>query len=117
MHIVADRAQIAAGAADELRFVATAEKVAGEFVPMIEPHGVGAEEPFHSGNEIWLGRFDDKMKMVSHEAVCVSLPTGLRASFSPSLEKPLAIKIVTEDILAMIAAAHDVVNRSWEFDA
>ena len=59
-----------------LRFVATAEEVAKVLVAAVEARRVGAEKPFHAGNEVGAGRFDDEMEMIAHQAVGVDLPGG-----------------------------------------
>ena len=47
----------------------------------------------------------------------MNLPAGLLTRMSEREEELLAIQIVLEDGLAVIAAIHDVVNRSRIFDA
>jgi hypothetical protein len=40
--------------------------VANEFVPVIEPDGVGALKPGHAGDEIGVGRLDYQMIVIAH---------------------------------------------------
>jgi hypothetical protein len=59
MHVVARRPQIPVAAAfDQLGFIATAEDVSKELVPMIQPDRVGALQPGHSGHQIWVRCFE-----------------------------------------------------------
>jgi hypothetical protein len=46
-------------------------------MPAIEPSGVGAEEPFHARHQRGLGRLDDQMEVIGHQAVGMNLPFGL----------------------------------------
>ena len=84
---------------------------------MVQANGVGAQVPAHALNEVGFGRFHDEMKMVGHEAVSVDLPGGFMAGLSEGFEEILAIHIIEENILAAVAAAHDVINRAWIFNA
>ena len=52
-------------------------------MPAIEPSGVGAEEPFHARHQRGLGRLDDQMEVIGHQAVGMNLPFGLSARRSP----------------------------------
>ena len=81
-----------------------------QLVPPFEPAGVGAQKPFHSRDQIGLGRLDDQMKMIRHEHVGVDLPAGLGARLAQGFDKTLAIRLVLEDRFAAVAAIHDVVH-------
>ena len=58
------------------------EQVAKELVPPIEARGVSAQEPFHSGHQIGLWRFDDQMEMIAHQTPGMDLPIGFDAGLS-----------------------------------
>jgi len=81
-------------------------------MPPVEPAGVGAEQPFHPGDQVGSRGFEDEMKMVRQETPTVDLPAGLAAGFAQSIEEPLAIAVVAEDGFAPVAAVQDVVNRA-----
>src|ERR1041385_4551874 len=49
--------------------------------PLPSQVGIDAQEPFHCGDEVGLGCFDDEVKMVAHEAIGMHLPVGLGAGF------------------------------------
>jgi hypothetical protein len=57
-----------------------------------------------------LGRFDDQMKMISHQAPGVNLPVGFGAGFGKGVQKALPIQVVVENGFAPVSAIHDVVN-------
>ena len=80
------------------------KEMARELVPPVEAAGVGAQKPFHPGDQIRLGRLDHQMKMIRHENVGVNLPVRLGASLGQRLDKALAIRLVFEDRLAPVAA-------------
>ena len=118
MHVIARGAQVAATAfVDDERFVASAEKVAEEFMASVEAAGVGAEEPFHAGDEIGLGRFGDEMKMIAHEAPGVELPAGFFAGLTEGIEKTAAILIVVEDGFTPVPTINQVVDGPGKLNA
>ena len=83
----------------------------------VEATGVGAQQPFHAGDEIGLGCLDDEMKMVRHEAAGMDLPTGLDAGFGEGVKEPLAIGVVAENEFTPVDAVQDVVNRTGILNA
>jgi len=116
VNVVAGGAEVAGAAGDEDGFVTAAEEMAEVFVFAVEPGGVGAEQPFHAGDKVGLGRFEDEVKMVSHEAPGVDLEFGFEAGFAEGFEEKFTIGIVEEDVFAPVAAAHDVVKSSGKLD-
>ena len=81
----------------------------------IESLRVNAEEPFHAGDEVGLGRFEDDVKVVSHQAIGMNLPAGFEAGLGKSGEKNLWIGLIHKNILALIAAAENMVEGAWKF--
>ena len=65
-------------ALDQQSSVAPAEHVAGELVSVIEPDGVGAQQPTHSRHQVPLGRFHHQIKVIAHEAIGMHLPKSAR---------------------------------------
>ena len=105
MDVIANAFEIAAARAiDDQRFVATRKHMTKQFVPPVEAAGVGAQKPFHPGDQIRLGRLDRQMKMIRHEDEGVNLPAGLGANLGGGFDKALAIRIINEDGLAPVAA-------------
>jgi len=88
-----------------------------KLVPMVEPVGVGAQQPAHPGHQIAPGRLDDQMKVVSHQTIGMNLETGLRTRLAQGLEEIVAIPFIQEDRLALGSPAYDVINRSGIFNA
>ena len=79
----------------------------------VEALGVNAQEPFHAGDKVGFGCFDDEVKMVSHQTPGVDLPAGFGAGFSQRVQEAVEIAVVPDDVLALIAAAHQLVNGAW----
>jgi hypothetical protein len=110
MDIVTDSAQVPSCATDGLRSIPSAEEMPGQSVAPIETRRIGAQKPLHSSDEIWLRRFYDQVKMIWHQAIGMDSPACLRADFGQGLQKPFAIHIVAEDILATVASICDVID-------
>ena len=83
--------------------------MACEFVPPIEPAGLG--KPFHAQNQVGFGSFDDPMKIISHQAPSVNRPVGFGAGFGEGRQKAPPIQVVVVNRLAPVPAIHDMVNR------
>ena len=114
MDVIADGAQVTIAAAiDDQCLVTATKKMAEEFVPAIEAHSVGAQEPFHAGDEIGARGLDDKVKVIAHEAPGMSLPACALAGFAEGLQEQLPVTVILEDVLAAVAAVHDMVNGAF----
>src|SRR3954465_3173961 len=113
MDIITDRSQVtgSAGIYDN-SLVAPTEQMAKEHMPAVVPGCVGAEEPFHTRDEVALRSFQDQMKMVGHEAKGVHLESRLLRRFAECFEEELPISNVSDDSLTMIAPAHDVIDSA-----
>src|SRR5687768_18375338 len=84
---------------------------------MVEANGVGAQKPAHAFDQVRFGRLGHEVKMVPHEAIGVHLPAGFLAGFGQRFEEIMTANVVEEDILAPIAAAHQVVNGTRKLDS
>ena len=92
MHILANGPQVTCPARiDDQRFVAASEQLAGPPVPPVEPRGISAHEPLHSGHEIGLGCFQHEMVMIAHQTIGMHLPAGLEANFPKGFKEPFPI--------------------------
>src|SRR5450756_385012 len=91
--------------------------MAEQLVPPVEPGGVGAEKPAHTGHQVGSGRLQDEVKMVAHETEGVDLPVSLGAGFGEGLEETLAIQVVVENRFPSIPTIHHMVDRAGIFDA
>ncbi len=99
------------------RLVTTAEQMAEELVSPVEPHGVGAQEPFHACDQVGLRGFDHQVEMVSHHTPGVDLPVGLGANFGKGFKETPPVQIVVENGFAAVAPVHQVVDGSRILDA
>jgi len=68
--------------------------MAAEFMPAVEPGGVGAQKPFHASHQIALGCFNYQMKMIGHQTIGMHLPVCFRACFSKGFQKAYPILII-----------------------
>src|ERR1039457_6989774 len=97
--------------------IPAAKQVPKFLVPPIEAAGVGAQQPLHPGHQVGLGRFDNQVKVVAHEAIRVHLPTGLLARLRERLQQPLPVLVILEDGLPPVAPIHHVIDRPRILDA
>ena len=113
MDVITDRFKVTITAAIHNQgFIAAAEHVTDEFVPVIEADGVGALEPRHPGNQVGVGSFQHQMIVIAHQAIGMHLPAGLMTGFGQGFEEILPVHTIQEDVLATISATHDVVDRA-----
>ncbi len=118
MDVIAHRPQIAAAAAlDVQRLVTSREKVSALLMPEVEALGVNPQQPLHPDHQVGLGRFDDQMKMIAHEAIGVNLPLSLVAGFGQGGQEYPAVLRIAEDFLPAIPPVHHMVDRSGKFMA
>jgi hypothetical protein len=88
-----------------------------ELMPAIEPSGISAEEPFHARYQIGLRRLGDEVKVISHQAIGVDLPTGLFAGLAQRAEESLAILVIKEDRFTPISPAHQMVDGTGKLNS
>ena len=89
--------------------------MAKQLVAVIEPNRAGAQEPAHAPDQVRLGRFHHHVEVVAHQAIGMNLPAGFLASLGQGFQKILPVDVVQKNVLAAVAAAHDVVNSAWVF--
>ena len=100
MHILAHGSQVATAAPiDDQGFVAATEQAPESPVPPVEPRGVSAQEPLHSGHQIGLRRFRHQMKMIAHQTIGMDLPGSLEAGFGQCFKEPFPIRVILENRL------------------
>jgi len=74
------------------------------------PQSPIAEEQLHPHHQVGLGRFDDQVKVIAHQALRVCLPTGLLTSLGQRLQQPLPVLVILKDRLPPAAPIHYVIN-------
>jgi len=77
---------------------------------VIEPSGVGSQQPLHALDQIGFGRFDHQMKMVGHQAPGVNLPVGFGAGFPQRFNKKFPVLYPAKDGFLVVAAVHEVID-------
>lgn len=111
VHVIASRAQIAIAAAlHQLRLVAAAQDVSHQVVAAVEPNGVGALQPSHARHQIGVRSFERQVIVVAHQEKRVNLPIGLLAGFSKGLDEVVPLDVAQEDVLALVATTHNVID-------
>lgn len=101
------------------RLVTSAKQMPRKAVPPIEALRVGTQKPLHSGAQIASGRLHDQMKMISHQAIGMNLPTCPAAGAFQNLEKQLSIRIVSDNGFSPVAPAQHMIegarilNSQW----
>jgi hypothetical protein len=80
-------------------------------MPAIKSLRVGTQKPFHPCRQIGLWRFQDKMKVIAHQAVGVPLPASLRARLSKGKQKLLPVLLIKKNGFAPVPTALDSPQR------
>jgi len=57
------------------------------------------------------------VEVIAHQTKGMDLPIGFGARLAQGVEKELAIRVIQENILAMIAPVHEVVNSARVLDS
>ena len=52
------------------------------------------------------------MVMIPHQAKRMNLPVGLKTGLSEGPEEVIPVHVVKEDVVALVATAHDVIHRT-----
>ena len=71
----------------------------------------------HSTREIAVGRLDEEVVMIAHEAVGVEDEIVRFDHVFKPIEKSFSIAIGEKDVLLCVAASNDVIEGTVEFDA
>jgi len=79
----------------------------------VEPLGVRHEQALHDAADRCLGRSQQQMKMVAHQAVAIELERLARLQVGNHLEKGAVIGLLVEDVLAVVATIDDVVHEAF----
>ena len=102
---------------NENRFISSLEEMAGPLMPLIEELRINAVQLTHAQGKIAVGRFDQEMVMIVHEAVGVADPIVPFIDVLERIQKVDAILIVFEDGLLFITAGSDMIDSTGVFYA
>ena len=118
MHVITHGLEIPVAApVHDQRLIPAAEQVPKLLVPSIVAAGIGPQQPLHPSYKVGLGRFDDQVKVIAHEAIRMHLPTSLLTRLRERLQQPLLVLVILEDGLPPVAPVHHVINRPRILDA
>ena len=93
------------------------EKVAVSFMTLVKKLGVDAVKLSHAEGEVAVGRFDQKVVVIGHEAVGVAQPVITFVDVLKGVEKIIAVLVVFEDGLLFIAARGNMIYGTRVFYA
>ena len=77
----------------------------GELMAVVEPDGISAQKPVHSGGEAGRRGFHHQVKVVAQEAESVNLPAGFQAHLSQGLDELLPVNLIMVDGLSPVPPA------------
>jgi hypothetical protein len=100
---------------DKNAFEPALEKVAGSFVPFVKNLGIDTVKLSHAEGEVGVGRFDQEMVVVGHEAVGVAQPVITLVNMLKSVEETLAVLVVFEDSLLFVPARGYMIHGTRVF--
>lgn len=81
----------------------------------IERLRINAIKSAHALHEIGLGRLDQQVIVIIHQAICVAASILLRDLFTEQLEKPLSVDVIDKDVGSSVASRGQVIKRSGKF--
>ena len=71
----------------------------------------------HAEGKVSIGRFDQQVVMVVHEAIGVAKPVVAFINVGEDSEKGLPVMVVLKDSLFVVSPAGDVIHGAGVFDA
>ncbi len=101
---------------DRLDAVWALEHVAVERVPTVHVASVGAVDQQHASTEVGLGRLEQKVKVVRHQAVGMAQPSEPIDGRGEIAKQRSEVSFVEKDPLPTVATAGDVVEASGPFE-
>jgi hypothetical protein len=109
---VLDRGLVLILALDELRPEAPAEDVVDASVALVESARVPAVEVTHAVGEVRLGRLDEQVIVVAHQAARVKAPTIALHHAVQETDEEGAVIVVDDDRRLVVPPRRDVVQRA-----
>ena len=85
----------------------------GLAVPSVESLGIDSVELPHRPTEIALRGLDEKMIVITHQAIGMAQPLESGNNEMEDVKKQQPIIIITEDRTAGIPTGGDMVNGTW----
>ncbi len=102
---------------DQNGFVAPLEKMAGAFLPPIDPESVAEAEVLHDAGQRHVADLNGQMDMVGHQTKSQQAMVVPLDAFLEKKKKPATVIIVPEDVLSGIASYYHVVQGAGKMDA
>ncbi len=76
--------------------------------------GVAGEKRLHTAGEVGLGRLEDDMQVVGYDGESVHAPGAAKRGTTEVFLKPIAVLVISYDILTPVAPGHEVVDRAMD---
>jgi len=86
-------------------------------VPMVEPVGIGAQQPAHALHQVGVRRLHHQMKMISHQTISVDLEAGFLTRLGQGLEEIVAVPLIQKDRFPAVSPAEEMINGPGIFDS
>ena len=81
------------------------------YAPLPEQRlSIVAQQPLHPHHQIGLGRFEDQVKVVAHQAIRMHLPAGLLTGLRQRLQQSLSVLVILEDGLPLVTPIHHMID-------
>jgi len=102
---------------DQYGLVSALEQMAGPAVALIEELRIDAVQLPHAEGKVAIRGLDKKMIMIGHETVGVTYPIIAFIDVLEGVQEVLAIRVILEDGLLLVAAGGHMINCAGVFDA
>ena len=93
------------------------EHMTGPSVPTCPPDGVTGEESLHAAREIGLGSAEEQMEVIGHQDEGEEFPAEKARGALQRVQPVLPVAVVADDVLAAVAAGHDMMESTRVFEA
>jgi len=75
-----------------------------------ESLGVAREKRLHAAGEIGLRRLENDVQVIGHDRKRVNTPRTPNGGSTEVFLEPIAVDVITYDVLTAVAARHEVVD-------
>jgi len=111
MNIMDQSSQITVIEAQD-RLVPSLKQVSGALMPKVKLLAIGGEQSLHEHCQRHAFNLDGQMEMISHQTIGYHLRSRLPLKTPHYFKKGVAVNIVNENIPAIDAPRHRMVNRA-----
>jgi hypothetical protein len=102
---------------DQFGTIAALENMPGKAVPPRPNIGVARQKRLHAASEVGLGSLEDDVQVVGHDGESEYTPGTANCGFTEVFLKPITVDVIAHDVLAAVAAGHEVVDSARVLEA